>query len=231
MKTTTITSPLLSTLRPELDAAVKQVADKYGITIHFGNARFTELSATFTVNIGLAPSADFDPDKALWDQNCKSLGLMPEDFGKEFCFLGEKILYRISGYNPKGRSNNIRIVRLSDGKEFITDALSVKAGLGIQIQKVAPPIGNQAQQPTPPAPTAEEKLRTAKMEWDLNCWRIGMKQEDFGKTVVLEGHLFRICGIRPRATVNSVVILDVKKNKEYVSSPDAIRKAWAGQQQ
>lgn len=150
MAITKITADLLTTMRPELDAAVAEIGKKYGITLHFGNARYTELTATYTVNVGLAPSANFDPDKA--------------------------------------------------------------------------------QQPTPPAPTAEEKLRSAKMEWDLNCWRIGMKQEDFGKTVVLEGHLFRICGIRPRATVNSVLILDVKKNKEYVSSPEAIKKAWAGQQ-
>lgn len=229
MSETKITAKMLGQVRPELNAAVEEVAKKYGITIRFGNARFTDLNATFTVDVGIAPSAEFDPAKALWDQHCKSLGLTPEDFGKEFCFIGEKVPYRICGYNPKGRTNNILIRRVSDGKEFLTNALSVKTSLGINIQQVAPPPTPQAKQPDSPAPTEEDATRKAKMEWDINCWRIGMKAEDFGKTVVLEGHLFRICGIRPRATVNSVLILDVKKNKEYVSSPDAIKKAW-GQQ-
>lgn len=229
MSETKITSSLLNTMRPELNAAVAEVAKKYGITIRFGNARFTDLNATFTVDMGIAPSSDFDPDKALWDSNCKHLGLAPEDFGKEFCFIGEKVAYQICGYNPKGRTNNIRIRRVSDGKEFITNAMSVKAGLGINIQQVAPPLTPQAKQPDSPAPAEDDAARKAKMEWDLNCWRIGMKAEDFGKTVVLEGRLFRICGIRPRATVNSILVLDVKRNKEFVISPDAVKKAW-GQQ-
>lgn len=218
-----ITNKMLTEIRPELDAAVAEVAKKYGVTIRFGNARFSDLNATFTVEMGIAPSDSFDPARAEWERNCRALGLEPEDFGKEFCFIGEKVAYRICGYNPKGRTNNIRIKRVSDGKEFITNAMSVKAGLGkLQAEATTPPAPEEIQK------EKEEEARKAKMEWDLNCWRIGMKKEDFGKVVVLDGHLFRICGFLPNAKKNDIRILDVKRNKEYVSSHDTIKKALNG---
>ena len=77
-----ITAELLNNMRPELNEAVKAVAEKYGVKIHFGNGRYTDLTATYTVELSLAAKGDWDPDKVMWDNNCRLIGMKPEDFGK-----------------------------------------------------------------------------------------------------------------------------------------------------
>ena len=207
-----MTSALLQQLRPELNEAVKAVAEKHGLTIHFGNATYQDLSATFKVEVSFAADETFDPAKAVWDQHCKLAGLEPEDFGKEFSFLGEKTPYRIAGYDPGKRSNNIIIHRVSDGKVFITSAQEVRTCLGrVSVQQVEPPISEA------------EKERKAKMDWDLHCWAFGLKPEWFGQTILLDGSFYKICGIRPKATKNPVLIRHAIKNKEYTCSHETIK--------
>lgn len=69
----------------------------------------------------------------------------------------------------------------------------------------------------------KEAERKAKMDWDLNCWVIGMKPEDFGKTVLLQGSFYTICGIRPKAKVKTVVIRHTINGKEYVVGHEAVK--------
>lgn len=217
-----ITPALLQTLRSELNEAVKEVASRHGVEIRFGNAKYEDLSATYQVSVAFAATDSFDPAKALWDTNCKRIGLEPEDFGKEFSFPREGTTYMICGYNPKGRTNTVLIRNTHTGKEYTTSPGDIKHCLGrTRAQQVAQPSTQCA-----PTGSEAEAERKAKRDWDLHCWRTGLKTEDFGKTVTLSGKLYKICGVKPSARTNTVLIRDLRSGKEYVTSPEAIREAW-----
>lgn len=213
------TAPMLNELRNELNEAVDAVAKKHGLTIHFGRATYEALTASFNVEVGFAPSNDYDPARDIWDRNYARVGLEKDDYGKVFSFANSSELYKICGYSSKARTNSINIRRVRDGREFVTSPEEIMIALGRRNKN---DNANKKDTATDAA--------NAKQEWDLNCWRLGMKKEDFGKTVNINGTAYRICGCRPRATVNSILIFDIKKNKEYCTSPESIKKAWQAAQ-
>lgn len=208
------TAPMLHELRNELNEAVRAVAEKHGITIKFGNATYQDLTAKFNVELAFAASGSFDPEKTIWDQNCARLGLDAEDYGKEFTFLGETEIYRIVGFKPKARTNCIRICRVRDGKEFVTSAMEIRVCLGKAQAKQVPP---------PTTDTSANKEEKAKAEWNMYCRMHGLAPEDFGATVILSGKFYQICGIKPNARTNSILIRNTVTGKEYVTSPDTIK--------
>lgn len=210
-----ITANLIKEVRPKLNDAVKEVAAEYGLAIRFGDARFDEHTATFKVDMTFAATDSFDPAKANWDSYCKRYGFEPEDFGKEFSFVGVNGVFRISGINPKASKNTILIQRVPDGKEFVTSSLAVRTALGkYDTTKVPAPTT---------AATPDPSVDPRKMEWDLNCWRWAMKPEDFGKEVVLRGTRYKISGCKPNARKNSILIRNIKTNTEYVIDPDGAK--------
>lgn len=210
------TAPMLHELRNELNEAVLAVAEKHGITIQFGNATYQELTAKFNVSLAFAASDNFDPEKALWDQNCAHIGLDAEDFGKKFTFLGETEIYRIIGFKPKARTNCVRIRRVRDGKEFVTSAMEIRVCLG----------KTQTKQVSPPSADAQvSKEEKAKAEWNMYCRMYGLTPEDFDAAVLLSGKFYRICGIKPNARTNNILIRNTISGKEYVTSPDTIKAA------
>lgn len=215
-----ITSELLKALRPELNEAVKDVAAKHGLNIVFGNAKFDSTSATFTVNLSFAASEDFDPAKAAWDANCSLpwIGLDKEDYGKIFSFPGETQKYRITGFNVNAKKNPIVIQRLPDGKEFVTSPLEIRTALGrVVATKVPSPSGSETDDPSAIA-------NRRKSEWIMNCWRWGMKAEDFGKETVINGTLYRIVGCKPSARKNGIIVKSTKTHgKEYVASGEDVK--------
>lgn len=212
------TATLIKEMRPKLDEAVKSVAAEYGVDIRFGNARYDETAATFTVEMTFAATEGYDPARANWDAHCKSYNLEPEDFGKEFRFVGEKDVFRICGINTKATKNTILIQRVEDGKEFSTSPLAVRTALGKFKTTQAPVPATNA---TPDATAPSEDPR--KREWKYNCWRWGMKEEDFGKEVVLQGTRYKIIGCVPNARKNAIVILNLENNTEYVASGETVK--------
>lgn len=213
-----ITSNLIKEVRPKLNEAVKGVAAEYGLAFRFGDARFDDNTATFKVEMTFAATDGYDPAKAKWDSCCKLYGFEPEDFGKEFSFVGEDGVFRISGINTKAQKNTILIQRIPDGKEYMTSPLAVRTALGkLQTTQVPAPATNAT--PGPSAPSADPR----KMEWDLNCWRWDFKAEDFGKEILLRGTRYAICGCKPNARKNSILIRNIETGTEYVINPDGVK--------
>ena len=217
------TASMIRELRTELNEAVRSIAEKHGLTIQFGNAKYDNLTATYQVNANFAATEGFDPAKEIWDTHCQFAGLEKDDFGKTFSFLGEVELYKITGYNPKARTNNILIQRVHDKKEFVCSAQQVRMGLGrVQTQQI-PPLNPSVLQPE------NQVDKSAKTTWDMYCRMYGLAPEDFGKTVFLSGSFYKICGIKPNARTNSILIRNTVTNKEYVTRPDAIQSALKGE--
>ena len=207
------TREMVQQLRDELNEAVADVAKKHGISIHFGNAKFDDLSIKYTVDLEFEATADFDPAKKLWEKHCSRYGLEPEDFGKEFKFLGENQVYRIIGCVPTAQKNVILIQRVPDGKEFVATAYEVRTCLGKMVTEKVPS----------PAEQSGSDFDPKKMEWELHCWRWNLPKEYFGKTHQINGVFYKISGCKPNARKNAILIQRVSDGKEYVISPETAK--------
>ena len=63
--------------------------------------------------------------------------------------------------------------------------------------------------------TSGDILDDRKNEWNRECRKIGLKEEDFGKVFEL-GESYEIVGIRPRARKNNIIVVRKDNGKEYV---------------
>ena len=48
--------------------------------------------------------------------------------------------------------------------------------------------------------TGGDNSNAGKIDWDKNCFRFGLKKEDFGKTIKVNGETFTVSGIKPRSS-------------------------------
>lgn len=58
-------------------------------------------------------------------------------------------------------------------------------------------------------------------EFDKLCYMVGLMPEHYGKIINLQGKLYKIVGIRPHASKNTVCI-ESSREKEYVCSPRTV---------
>lgn len=114
--------PTLNALRPEINAALQEVAAKHGITIKLGNGTYTSVSADFKVSLKVEGAAESELDNwALFHDLPKGL------FGRTFKSGGET--YTISGVKP--RSSKFPILATnSQGKTYKFPVETVRQGLG-----------------------------------------------------------------------------------------------------
>ena len=107
MECTRFEKPVLKSLRMDMDAALKVIADKYGIVIETGNATYSDNKATFKVLLQIvnAKAPDFDVRAEEFKKNAYYLGLEPEDLGRTFTIHYKE--YTICGFDPKARKYSI----------------------------------------------------------------------------------------------------------------------------
>lgn len=210
------TNENVKVLRSGLNDAMEQFGKKYGLMIHFGDAKYDPLNCTFQVKVSFAPGEDFDPVQALWEVHCGRIGFAPGDMGKEFSFYGNPERYKLVGYNPNAKSNCLVILRLRDNKKFSATPENVY---------------NAIYGPQNPTPLQEEGALWAKKIgdrkiWDSFCWRSGLKPEDFGKTIQLWGGVpCVIVGYDDTARSNTILIEPVGKDVVYAVSSRIVKKA------
>jgi hypothetical protein len=119
------------TLMAEVEAALKPIAEKHGLTLDRKGRTFyrDQMPVMFQFLVtqkdedGNALSAAGQEFK----KNAFRVGLEPDDLGKEFMSRGEK--YRITGLNLRRRKYPISAERLRDGKSFKFGADTVKFNL------------------------------------------------------------------------------------------------------
>lgn len=83
---TNIDKTVCATLRPEINAALAEVAAKYGLSISLGNGTFTSANATFKLNIATRGDNGEIRTKETTDFKAYALsyGLKPTDLGAKF---------------------------------------------------------------------------------------------------------------------------------------------------
>lgn len=114
-KITTLDRKSLIALREPIEAELKALAERLGLTMTLGNGKFgAGDEATFQLVLKVDdPAIKAAAAKTIWDRNCQMIGydfanpdqsgLRPEDFGTEFVYGGST--YRTTGIAIKGRNS------------------------------------------------------------------------------------------------------------------------------
>lgn len=82
----TIDKSALKDLRVEIDAALKVIADRHGISLTAGNASYTTNTATFKLHLSLitADGLVISPEAERFLQYATFIGLQPTDMVKPY---------------------------------------------------------------------------------------------------------------------------------------------------
>jgi hypothetical protein len=120
-------------LHAEVEAALKPIAEKYGLLLERKGRTFYRDSLPagfqFVVATEGADGEVLDSKAKDFQRLAGSFGLKAEDLGKEF-ISGHGERYRITGLNPRAKRYPILGERVSDGKTYKFGAITVKHGLG-----------------------------------------------------------------------------------------------------
>jgi hypothetical protein len=121
----------LKLLRAELDAAVFDVAKKYGISLKFGNARFTESTATIKLDIAVkdADGTVVNRGREDFTRYAEMYGLKPEWL--DLTFLSGGKTYKITGLAPNRRKRPV--LAETNGKTYIFPVEAVRTAMGVGV--------------------------------------------------------------------------------------------------
>jgi len=118
---TKIDRALCRTLAAEVEAALKTVAERHGLTVAYAGGSFD--ASTYRPKITFAAVSDTGRP-ADWDAWCHVYGFKPEDFGRAFKNAGNT--FTVAGLDGNRPKYPVIAVR-ADGKRFKFSAESVVA--------------------------------------------------------------------------------------------------------
>lgn len=113
----TIDRPFVKLLREKLQKKVEELEAEFQLSIHVGNATFSETNVNFKIECAAINDKGEVLDRASEDfkSYARLYGLQPEDLGKSFTWSGDS--YTITGLNSRSSKHPI-IVERKDGKKF-----------------------------------------------------------------------------------------------------------------
>lgn len=193
-----MTSETVSILREAINNALKCVGEDHGVTLHCGNAKYDEYSATFSLDASIAATEDFDPEREKWAKHVAFTGLTAEDYGKSI-YIGTA-QYTISGFNASAKKNCIRL-KSASGKEYVADIETILKALGRNR------LG-----------TGDDKF--AEANCNANAVILGLVVR-YGQEITWMGKHFKIVDINPKAPKYPIIAADISTGKRYKLPADA----------
>jgi hypothetical protein len=137
--------------------------------------------------------------------------------------IGQSVIFgRSHGEQTKGviikiNAKSIKVAQTEDrGKHPKGTVWTVAPGLVRAADGSAPAA-------SAPAPTLAPVKDS--MNWNRHCVACGLKPENFGAIITLQGTPFRLTGLNPRCTKNDVEIERVRDGKRFKCSSLAVRRA------
>lgn len=136
MKITNLDRTALKNLREPIEAELKALGERLGLSLTLGNGSFGDgAEASFKLILRVDdPATKEAAARAAWDRNCRYVGLdyskpdetglRPEDFGSEFAYGGST--YRATGIALKGRGSQ----KFPILAEIVTPGPRAKAAAG-----------------------------------------------------------------------------------------------------
>lgn len=123
-KITKLDKKSLTDLRPEIDAALKELGERLGLKLRAGNGSYSPdgAEAHFKLEIKVDdPAVQEAAERAEFDRYCGMFDLIPEDFGLEFRAGSKR--YKLLGLELKRRKWPLKVRDLdADKVVLLTDA-------------------------------------------------------------------------------------------------------------
>ena len=113
----------------ELEGAIKEVCEKFGLSYAPGAVRYTDTSYKPRLQITTTETEDGKPFNAIaaeFEKHCVWYGMPRELLNKTFVSLQQK--YKILGWNNRKRKNKV-ILEDMTGETFVASVDLVKAGM------------------------------------------------------------------------------------------------------
>lgn len=117
---TTINRAFLTTLRADIDAALKAVGEKHGVILNSGNASYTVSTATIKLNVSTISEDGTVITKEAHDYlRYAGVGnnLQKEWLGEEFKTEDGEV-YKVVGYRPRSKKYPVLAEKVSTGVVF-----------------------------------------------------------------------------------------------------------------
>lgn len=205
-----ITKQMVTSLRADIDKALAEVGKKYGVTLNAGNATYSDLEATFKLQVRVAATADFDPEKEIWNRYCKTVNLPEDYYGRTFTSQGAT--YKICGFKPGARTNCIKIQDVATGKDYVCAPMMVHVALPMD----APAKRERQMDP----PQANSHLMNFE-EWKGAILFSGLQESDLGKQICIHNIAYIITGFNSKARTNKVLIQRTTDKKQFATTVEA----------
>ena len=109
--------------RVDVEAALKNVAEKHGVSIDCGKISYTEFDFNMQLKV-TKNDGNTDGKKLLFEQDCILYGFSKEDYEREFFANGKQ--FKLVGFNRKSPKNCCSIYCITDGKTYQCSAEMVK---------------------------------------------------------------------------------------------------------
>lgn len=120
-----INNETLKALRGEINAALESVGKKYNVQLVADSCKYNSHFATFKLNV-----SNLSEDGQVVDEHMSYLRTMRKVFGLTEEHLNQTFKigsedYVLSGYNPRARTRDAIITKLSDGKKYMASMQTV----------------------------------------------------------------------------------------------------------
>lgn len=127
---TKIDSKTLTSMRPQILDALKELSEKLGVDFALGQGKYNGSGITGSIVLELA-ARDLEGGKSgaqmAFEMRAPTYGLTAADFEREFTYGGRR--FKLIGFNPKSPIKCLAIVDAKSGVEYKLDLESYKAAI------------------------------------------------------------------------------------------------------
>ena len=111
---------MLIAARPQIEAALKELGEKLGVTIKVGSGNFQPDGSAGMLKLELTEIREdgVSAEEIAFRKVCSLYGLKPEDYGKELKIRNET--FKLVGINTRAPKSPVEIERIPDGVRFKT---------------------------------------------------------------------------------------------------------------
>lgn len=117
---TQVNSALIKKIRPEMEAALKEVGEKYGLKFTCGNGTYGDkggYAGSMKVEFEATTTADGKSlEQDSFEKHCGLFGFTKDDYNKQIAFRGKS--YLLKGFNLGAPKNRLSIEGVHDGKRY-----------------------------------------------------------------------------------------------------------------
>lgn len=129
MNITSLDKNSLAVIRADVNAALAAVGKKHGLVFNLGSCKFYPTNAEFKLQVNTITNDGevIDADKASLMRCANLLGLTAKDIETPISIGATE--YKIVGYRRARYARPFTIMRVSDGKRFVTSEKDVMFGV------------------------------------------------------------------------------------------------------